>query len=157
LVALLAFFTHYQNHYARHKQILCDFGLWIGLPSIVFIIAFANTKEIDILIKPTVVAIFYVWLVSRAADRFGGIAGRVIELKPIIFLGKISYGMYVYHYFMNPIFFKIFETIGFVDKLPVSVEVILKLAATLVISIFSWIFIEQPINNLKHHFSYEKT
>ena len=157
LGALLAFFTHHQNYYARHKQILCDLGLWVCLPSIVFIIAFANTKDIDILIKPTVIAIFYVWLVSRAADGFGGVVGKAMELEPIVFLGKISYGMYVYHYFMNPVFTKIYEIIGFVDTLPVTVEVILKLAASMIISIVSWFYIEQPINNLKHHFSYEKT
>ncbi|WP_310490416.1 acyltransferase [Chamaesiphon sp. VAR_69_metabat_338] len=156
LGGLLAFFTHHHNYYARHKQILCDLGLWICLPLIIFSIVFANSKAIDLSIEPTVVAIFYVWLVSRAADGFGGILGKVMELEPIVFLGKISYGLYVYHYFMNPIFSKTFEIIGFVDKLPVTVEVILKLVASLIISILSWFYIEQPINNLKHHFSYEK-
>ena len=152
---LLAFFNHHQNYYALPKQKLCAIGLWICLPVIIFFIAFGNPKAFDVLIKPTVVAIFYVWLVSNAADGFGGIVGKIMELEAIVFLGKISYGMYIFHCFMNPLFSKLFE-FGLVDRLPVSVEVIFKLAATLIVSMLSWLFIEQPINNLKHHFSYEK-
>jgi peptidoglycan/LPS O-acetylase OafA/YrhL len=161
LGALLAFFTHYQNHYARAKRDLCNFGLWVCLPAIVSfiflnLIVFNEIEMFEVLIKPTVVAIFYVWLVDRAAEGFDGNTGAILELKPLVFIGKISYGLYLYHCFMNPFLSKLFLNFDLSDKISISFAIVLKVTATFAIAIVSWFLIEKPINSLKHRFNYQK-
>lgn len=152
LGALLAFYTHNPERFDRDKRNLCNFGLWVCLPLVIFL---SNIELFRILLRPTVLGIFYTWLISGAAVGFGGITGKILELKPLVFLGKISYGMYLYHYFMNPIFAKAY-TLKILAPMPLLIEIGLKSVTTLAISIVSWFSIEQPINNLKKHFSYQK-
>jgi peptidoglycan/LPS O-acetylase OafA/YrhL len=162
LGALLAFFTHYQKYYNHTKQNLCNFGLWICFPILIFfiileLIMFKKIEIIEVLLKPTILALFYVWLVSRAAEGFGGLLGKILELKPLVFIGKISYGLYIYHYFMIPVTFKLLQHLDSSNKIPVTLLIITESMFTFAIAVISWFLIEKPINNLKHQFSYERT
>jgi peptidoglycan/LPS O-acetylase OafA/YrhL len=157
LGALLAYFMHYKTCYQRTKEDLCNFGLWICLPVIILFIFLPKLVVFEVLIKPTVLALFYLWLVNRAAKGFSGLPGRILELKPLVFIGKISYGLYVYHYFMIPVFSKMLQYLNLSSKIPISMEIILQSIATFAVAVGSWFLIEKPINNLKHQFSYEKT
>jgi peptidoglycan/LPS O-acetylase OafA/YrhL len=160
LGALLAFYTHNHDQFKHAKQNLCKFGLLICLPLLVsFTIisfAFRGTVLLNILIKPTILAIFFVWLVNSAAKGFGGISGRLLELRPLVFIGKISYGIYTYHYFMNPIFDRILWYFNLFNSIPLPLVFALKILATLALAIPSWFLIEKPINNFKKHFAYQK-
>jgi peptidoglycan/LPS O-acetylase OafA/YrhL len=157
LGSLLAFFAHHQHRYRSAQQNLCTFGLWICLPVIIFFDFVRPTELFDVLAKPTIVAFFYVWLINRAAIGFSGTLGKVLEFKPLIFIGKISYGIYVIHYFMSALFMKIFEHLDLTGKVPISIEILLKVITTFALAIPAWFWVEQPINNLKHRFSYEKS
>lgn len=42
----------------------------------------------------------FMWLIARAVQGFKGITGALLQAKPILFVGKISYGIYLYHFFM---------------------------------------------------------
>jgi peptidoglycan/LPS O-acetylase OafA/YrhL len=154
LGALLAFLIHYQ--YDRTKQSLCNLGLWICFPILILSIIFQKIEVFEILFKPTILALFYVWLVNHAAVGFCGFVGKILELEPLVFIGKISYGLYIYHYFMIPIFFKVFRSPDSANKVSVSFEIVLEFSATLIVAMLSWFLIEKPINNIKHKFSYRK-
>ncbi len=71
---------------------------------------------------------------------------RFFELKPLVFIGRISYGLYLWHY----IIFKYLT-----DYLHLSwAEVfIIGGGIALVITLLSYYFIEQPILSLKSKFS----
>jgi peptidoglycan/LPS O-acetylase OafA/YrhL len=157
LGSLLAFFAHHHHRYRSAQQNLCTFGLWICLPVIIFFDFVRPTELFDVLAKPTIVAFFYVWLINRAAIGFSGTLGKVLEFKPLIFIGKISYGIYVIHYFMSALFMKIFEHLDLTGKVPISIEILLKVITTFALAIPAWFWVEQPINNLKHRFSYEQS
>ncbi|MBW4646944.1 MAG: acyltransferase [Goleter apudmare HA4340-LM2] len=158
--ALLAFYTHNHAQFKYTKRNLCKFGLWICLPLLIFFtivsFAFQGTILLNTLIKPTILAIFFVWLVNGAARGFNGLSGRLLELKPLVFIGKISYGIYIYHNFMNPIYGILSWHLNLPDSIPLLLVIILKFMASFAIAIPSWVFIEKPINNLKKHFNYEK-
>jgi peptidoglycan/LPS O-acetylase OafA/YrhL len=160
LGALLALYTQSPDQYKRAKQRLCNFGLLACLPLLIsfVIISFASggTVLLNALIRPTILAIFCVWLVSSAAKGFNGVLGKILEWKPLVSMGKISYGIYVYHYFMNPIFGKFLGDLNLSDSAPLLLIFALKVAATFAIAIPSWLFIEKPINSFKKYFSYEK-
>ncbi|CAN1209220.1 Acyltransferase [Tumidithrix helvetica PCC 7403] len=160
LGALLAFYIHNYDQFKQAKQSLCKFGLWVCLPLMIsFIIIsfiFRGTVLINILIKPTISSIFFVWLVSTAAKGFDGILGRFLELKPLVFIGKISYGIYIYHNFMNPIYDILSWYLNLPTSIPLLLVIALKVIASFAIAIPSWFLIEKPINNFKRHFGYEK-
>jgi peptidoglycan/LPS O-acetylase OafA/YrhL len=162
LGSLLSFFTHYQKYYHDDKQNLCNLGLYICFPLLIFfiileLIIFKKIEIIEVLVKPTILALFYVWLVSRAAEGFGGLSGRLLELKPLVFIGKISYGLYIYHYFMIPITLRLLQHLDSSNKIPVSLVIVIESIFTFLIAVLSWFLIEKPINSLKHQFSYERT
>jgi peptidoglycan/LPS O-acetylase OafA/YrhL len=163
LGALLALFTHHQNRWQREKQNLCKIGLYLCFPVLIF---FAFFQEVDLLnllnislfnllIKPTILAFFYVWLVNRAAEGFGGLVGKFLELKLLVFIGKISYGLYVIHYFMIPLLGKLYWYFDLTNKMPVSTVILLNIGTTFAFAVPSWFWFEKPINDLKRRFSYK--
>lgn len=78
----------------------------------------------------------------------------ILENKIIIYLGKISYGLYVYHLFaMYPsIFILKLINVDLSDS-PITIQ-IFKIIMTIIIAILSWELLEKRLNRLKKHFSY---
>ncbi len=72
-----------------------------------------------------------------------------LRFPPLAYLGKISYGLYLYHY---PLYW-IIDGYTIVEKQPWSIR-FTKLGLTLLISMVSWHLIEAPILKLKNHFAY---
>lgn len=161
LGALLAFYTQNYNQFRHVKRNLCKFGLWVCFPLLISftVISFVyqGTVLLNALVRPTILAVFFVWLIDGAAKGFGGLLGKLLELKPLVFIGKISYGIYIYHYLMNPIFNHVFWYFNLLNSIPLLVTFVIKVVATLAIAIPSWFFIEKPINNFKKHFGYKKS
>ena len=101
------------------------------------------------------VALIFCWFINSASHGFGGAAGRVMEWRPLVYCGKISYGMYVYHQFAPPIFSFGFAKLGITYHEYGWLSLILGSALTIAISSASWYLLEQPFNNLKRHFDYQ--
>jgi len=76
-----------------------------------------------------------------------GIVNRVLEFRGLVFLGLLSYSMYLWHW---PIIVFI-KYLGYELTLPLIVIII---TATILLSYFSWKFVEQPFRNtFKYTFS----
>jgi peptidoglycan/LPS O-acetylase OafA/YrhL len=105
------------------------------------------------------VALAGVWLVARAAEGMGGLAGRALELAPLRYLGTISYGIYVYHLMLPELLPRVARRLGYPDLFAPLVDQSLPFlifygAATIAIAAVSWHLFEGPINRLKAHFEY---
>ena len=102
--------------------------------------------------------IVYGAIVAQAAVGFPGVLGRILTFKPLLYLGKVSYGIYVYHYFAAWAISGLAIYLGFEAVLQ---KPVLLLSAyvlfTLVMAVISWHFYELPINNLKRHFEYPQS
>ena len=92
------------------------------------------------------VSLFSAWLVASAASGFSGAVGRVLSLAPIIAVGRISYGLYVYHGFTPYLLGRYVP--GFIT-MPAPMRVALLVSATTVIAVASWRWLEQPFLRLK--------
>ena len=92
-----------------------------------------------------------VWLVSGASLGFSGVAGWVLGSKPLVYVGRISYGVYVYHGFVLAAEGKWFSRIRPRAGLH---EFVAVLAVTIVVAAISWHLFESPINGLKKYFPY---
>ncbi len=93
-------------------------------------------------------------LVAAASRGFGGPVGQVLELRPFVYLGKISYGIYVYHPFPPALLALTFARLGARYEQSGLLNFALSTAITVAIAAASWRFFEKPLNGLKRHFSY---
>ncbi|HXO96004.1 MAG TPA: acyltransferase family protein [Chthoniobacterales bacterium] len=94
-------------------------------------------------------------LVEKIAEGFDGLPGRLLSLRPLQYVGTISYGIYLYHLFVLKAFWKLLGVArqplfdkGFVLFLIVA-------SMTVAMAALSWKFLEQPFKCLKRHFPYE--
>jgi peptidoglycan/LPS O-acetylase OafA/YrhL len=108
----------------------------------------ADASQLDVLVVYTRWPLF-AWLVLAAAQGFGGLLGRVLCARPLTYVGKVSYGVYVFHAFAL-----LLDRVGLAGFHPL-VRCAAYLAFTLVVSELSWRFFESRINALKERFPYE--
>jgi len=99
-------------------------------------------------------SLIFAWLISSAGLGFKNSAGKVLEIKPLRYLGKITYGIYVYHYFPPLILAPLLSRFGYQLSIPSFENFVLSGFVTIVVASISWRWFEQPINNLKRHFRY---
>jgi peptidoglycan/LPS O-acetylase OafA/YrhL len=106
-------------------------------------------------VNETVVVLALAYLVAKTAQGFGGLTGRLLSLRPLQYVGKISYGIYLYHVFVLQAFWKLLSVarLPLLDKGPVLFLIVTPL--TVAMAALSWKFLEQPLNGLKRHFPYQ--
>jgi peptidoglycan/LPS O-acetylase OafA/YrhL len=91
--------------------------------------------------------VFFAWLVLNAAVGFKGWVGAIFNLKPLQYVGQISYGLYLVHNWMPKI---VEKYAGTMPRIPFG---IVCLTATFAVCILSWHFLEKPILNLRHRYA----
>jgi peptidoglycan/LPS O-acetylase OafA/YrhL len=137
---------------------LSRIGLWIGLPaySVLLVVQYFQPSWLGFDVwSDLALAFLFVWLVSRAAYAFSGPAGALLEWKPINYVGKISYGVYVLHAFMPVVLFYALRWTHLSIDNQLTRFLMLAVMSIAAASV-SWHFFEKPINNLKHHFEYDQ-
>ena len=105
-------------------------------------------------LEPAAWPLVLAWVINRAASGFGGMVGQILGSKPLIYLGTISYGIYVYHlfiYFLVPLLLGQINFDFFI--LPRTIQFGLLVGITFGIAALSWHFFENPINSLKDYFT----
>jgi peptidoglycan/LPS O-acetylase OafA/YrhL len=91
-------------------------------------------------------------LVFWASRGFNGPIGRFLEWKPILYVGKISYGLYVYHPLMPGLAIWLLLQFGMKFNEYTFPVTVLGLVLTFAITSASWHLFEKPINDLKRFF-----
>lgn len=103
------------------------------------------------------------WLVrsldpfALAGVVFAAASGRfsfLLRRQPLMYLGRISYGMYVFHLFVPLSVRTILRVVFDIRHLPDVVLVPLYTCVTIAAAAVSWHFFEAPLNSLKRFFPY---
>jgi peptidoglycan/LPS O-acetylase OafA/YrhL len=95
------------------------------------------------------------------------VANYILNNKWLIRVGKISYGIYLYHLFIPELWMGInnkasifnidlFYNKAIPDILKPTWLFVQEFSFLMLVSVFSWRFIEKPINNLKNKFEYKR-
>jgi len=107
-----------------------------------------------LVVGDTLMAVLFGWIILHAATGFGGMTGRVLSARPLVFIGTISYGIYLYHQLVPPVL-RAFSGWSGVPLPAFGVgQALLFAAATLLVSTLSAFAFERPINGLKSRFAY---
>jgi peptidoglycan/LPS O-acetylase OafA/YrhL len=95
-----------------------------------------------------------VMIVSYCSAGLGGYLGRLVECPPLTALGRISYGVYLFHAIVLAL------TVKAQPWIPINVSeqgpgrFLIAGAGTLMLASISWLVLEKRINALKSHFPY---
>lgn len=92
------------------------------------------------------------YLVEGAYKGFNGWFGRFLSSKPMVVIGRVSYGIYLYH-MVIPMLLNNWNNQFSMDLNEVTIMLLNFVFLTIVVTL-SWFFIETPINNLKNKFKY---
>jgi peptidoglycan/LPS O-acetylase OafA/YrhL len=115
---------------------------------------YAASAGLEFVLGGTAAATVFGWLVFGAARGFSGALGRLLRLRPVVYVGKISYGVYIFHNLVIGALIVIAPRIG-VDYRPRGIlNLVGVTAVTISIAACSWHFFERPINGLKRRFAY---
>lgn len=133
---------------------------WIGLPSFALFFA-ANVAHIALPVAPVLAdlaaAFAFGWLVSRASSSFKGPVGNLLELRPIRYIGRISYGIYILHGFMPVILFYLLKWSHLSLREDSGLRFLLLVGMSVAAASVSWRLLENPINSYKRYFEYART
>ncbi|MCC9138942.1 acyltransferase [Pontibacter silvestris] len=114
------------------------------------------------------IALIAMVVIEGANKGFNNVVGRFLENKVVLYLAKISYGIYLYHIFAAFIFWKALNKIAAVlnyrfgldisDIVNViaipTVSFFFYMIVSIVLAALSWHLLERPVNNLKRFFMY---
>lgn len=101
-------------------------------------------------------AIALVGAVSLSARGIGGPVGWAMELAPVVYLGRISYGVYLFHNFVPLASSGLFGALGYSPMAVLGPYglFLFNFMVLMGVSILSWHLFEKPINNLKRFVPY---
>src|SRR5205823_12561480 len=106
------------------------------------------TKLKSVLVEPLEACAFVI-LVARTAAGFDGNIARFLSNAGLVFAGRISYGLYIYHILVAMVFNRWLPSqMRFLITIP-SLRLVVFGIATLFTAALSWRFLEQPINRLR--------
>src|SRR5437660_3907905 len=102
----------------------------------------------SVLVEPLEAAAFVI-LVARTATGFDGHIARALSSPGLVFAGRVSYGLYIYHILVAMVFKRWMPSqMRFLITIP-SLRLLVFGIATLFTAALSWRFLEQPINRLR--------
>lgn len=153
---LVAHVKHYRGNVAVGR--LAWWLAAIGFLGLVFstlpLARLTNTADAH-RVGHTFLVVFYGAIVAGAALGFRHLPGQFLSFDPLRYLGKISYGLYVYHYFAPYVVQGAARHFGW-DSLLRSPPALLGIYTVFSVAaaVFSWHLYELPLNRLKRHFVY---
>jgi peptidoglycan/LPS O-acetylase OafA/YrhL len=118
-------------------------------------------RSLQMAVEPLALSLTFAWVIQGAAEGFAGLPGRILTLGPLLYLGRISYGLYVLHLPVS----KSLEIVGQVWNFPPAITSIIELPGftfvgqsitTIIVASFSWFLLERPFNRLKDYFPYPR-
>jgi peptidoglycan/LPS O-acetylase OafA/YrhL len=156
LLALLAHRDSLGSALRERLGWLCAVG-GIALLAALVVMRVMNTGYTPyVVLEDTASTLMFVALVHRAATGFRGWAGGLLEWRPLVYVGTISYGVYVFHNIV-PTAALLPQRLGISLALPTGEGLGMFLFVTVVtitLATISWWLFERPVNRLKEYFPY---
>jgi peptidoglycan/LPS O-acetylase OafA/YrhL len=160
----------WQQYYRRNRIPLFKKAFAIIVP--VWIILVATHQRLLLLgFDRAFISIGTMILIAGADKGYKNGFGRFLQHPWVTYLGKISYGIYLYHLLLPYVFWKLYNNAAHwllqkkqVSLTPLTVVLVNPVVSLIFYSILtvlfasvSWYLLEQPISRLKRYFTYTLT
>ena len=123
--------------------------------------ALCRVKRFDPTISPLHACVGYALIVAGAVCLFAAVYGARLSSRgfgrALVYLGRISYGLYVFHILMINAAGRILKVVGLPEKQGSFAMVLLSLAITVVAAILSYEFFEKPFLRLKSRWTFVRS
>ncbi len=166
LGGILAYFYYYKNLYFQQVRFLL-LGLWVSIVAFGLVIYLIDLSEYhhgnfwSIVLERFLGACIAFFLIALSIRSELWYLSSFLRLKWVSYLGQISYGLYLYHNLVMNYYHDRGNTIWYYlrNHLPdfqfdlvifTFYKFIICLIILIIISSFSWIIIEKPINKYKN-------
>jgi peptidoglycan/LPS O-acetylase OafA/YrhL len=124
------------------------FALSLLAAAAILITGMAKGSPFDTIVVTLETAVL-VPIVGYAALGFSGVTGRVLESRPLRHVGKISYGIYVFHNFMPELLHALATRLRIAVPTMGGGAIALLVLMTIAVAWASWNLIERPLLRLK--------
>lgn len=95
------------------------------------------------------------FIIYRASqNNFKYLAKAVLSHEIVVYIGKISYGLYLYHLFVSDLYWNYLAPRFQININNLNTVWVFFFVIAFVLAIFSYHFIEKPFNDLKKYFKY---
>jgi peptidoglycan/LPS O-acetylase OafA/YrhL len=142
----------------RIRRALSRLGFWVGVPVVVL-------SCVDIArqtnwaawfrptLEPTVWACFFAWTIESTLRRRGSTSTAALRFRPLVYIGTISYGLYVLHTFASGLLDATLVPAGLSTPSTVPGQLASWTLVSLGLASVSWYTLERPLNRLKRFFT----
>lgn len=161
LGALLAMASHRDRGTGRSAERFAWYAALLGAPLFFFAQGFryqvgmTATERLPYRIPGDLgLGLISVALVYLAISPSTSLIRRCLELRPVRYIGRISYGIYLYHLFLIPIGRTVAQRYGLEEMTRGLPMFLIYSAISTVLAAISWHAIESPINRQKRRFPY---
>lgn len=150
--ALLAYATHRGSDILSRPNLSRIGALGALLyPAAVALNAYRPDTALSFAFNGVALGALWFWLVARAAQGFANAGGRWLEADGIVYLGKLSYGIYLFHglayAWISPSWNSIWP----------GMRAILAFGLTLAMAALSYRYFEAPLHALKRYFPFAES
>ncbi len=90
--------------------------------------------------------VFFVWLLLRLVAVPNSLPSRALAFEPLIFVGKVSYGIFVFHALVATLISPLLVDIGLTGRGSFFPRIMILVAASIAVAAVSWHLLEQPLN-----------
>jgi len=94
-------------------------------------------------------AVFIGWLVAATAQGWRGPLGRLLSWAPLVYLGQISLGIYLFHVLVHIILGPWLNALGLSPEAHNTLRVWVLVGLSYGAAALSWHFLEKPLSRLK--------
>jgi len=151
----VAWLFYRDSPWSRKAQVLSAYALTaIGIA--LFVVAMWDLKStgskglIYTSLLHTSSAALFTGCLIPAIEGYKGAVGRFLSFGPLCWLGKISYGCYLYHVLIRNAVDSISRRTSI--DLPTAIDFSVKTLLTFLVAWLSWTVLETRVNLLKRHF-----
>ncbi len=104
----------------------------------------------------TLWSLWFVWLIAGAVDGFQGRFGALLSMPALVYLGRISYALYLFHSLAPRIVKWLWTGLASASAYPPNalIGVGAPMVVTVLLAGLSWTFYEGPLNRLKSRIPY---
>jgi peptidoglycan/LPS O-acetylase OafA/YrhL len=162
LGALWAYVLYYNNAPEKFLRILKIAALPALLLFVIICFGYGGIMLKTILFR-TSMSVFCLYLVATASygSGFKSIFGKILNTSPLKYIGKVSYGLYVYHMLVPALVIPlIVKLAGRFLHIELTVNgftgVLFAFVVLMVVASLSWYCFEAPFNNLKRFFQLKR-